>query len=306
MANSPSPQTILVTGATGLIGSRLVATLESDNVRVLRAVRRKPRNPQQELYWNLSTGEIDRDKFAEVDAVVHLAGANVAGHRWTNSYKQQLIDSRALGTRLICETMAGLERKPRVLACASAIGFYGDRGDQGIDETATSGNGFLPELCMQWERACQPARDAGIRVVNMRIGVVLSPDGGALAKMLTPFKLGAGGILGNGRQYFSWIALDDVIQAIRFVLAKEKIAGPANLVSPHPVTNREFTKTLGRVLARPTLLPMPAFAARLAFGEMGEALLLEGARILPRTLAEANYSFLYPSLEPALRHLLGK
>ncbi len=303
---TPMPQTILVTGSSGLVGTELVASLENDGHRVLRAVRRPIQNPQ-EICWDPATGQIDRIKLSDnLDAVVHLAGANIAGHRWTKSYKQQLLDSRIQGTRLLSETLASLDHKPRVLVCASAIGFYGATGDTELDETAPCGNGFLPELCMQWERACQPARDAGIRVVNMRIGVVLSPDGGALKKMLPPFKLGAGGILGSGRQYFSWIALDDVIQATKFLLQNDALSGPVNLVSPHPVTNREFTKTLGQVLSRPTLFPMPAFAARLAFGEMADALLLTGARVLPAALSKNGYDFLQPVLEPALWHLLGK
>ncbi|NOY29591.1 MAG: TIGR01777 family protein [Planctomycetes bacterium] len=301
---SASPQTILITGSTGLVGTALVASLESDGHRVLRAVRRETRNPQ-ELRWDPVAGEIERDKLTEVDAVVHLAGANIAGRRWSKSYKQLMLDSRTQGTRLLCETLAWLDRKPRALVCASAIGYYGARGDTELDETAPCGEGFLPELCMQWERACEPARDAGIRVVNMRIGVVLSPDGGALKKMLLPFKLGAGGILGTGRQYFSWIALDDVIHATKFLLNHETISGPVNLTSPQPVTNREFTKALGKVLSRPTILPMPAFAARLAFGEMADALLLTGARVSPQVLADGGYEFLHPSLGPALRHLLS-
>jgi len=305
-----TPQTILITGSTGLVGTALAASLEGDGHRVLRAVRRQTRD-QQEIHWDPATGQIERDKLANIDAVVHLAGANIAGRRWSKSYKQLLLDSRTQGTRLICETLAGLDRKPRVLVCASAIGYYGDcgggdRGDAELDETAPCGEGFLPELCMQWERACEPARDAGIRVVNMRLGVVLSPDGGALKKMLLPFKLGAGGILGTGRQYFSWIALDDVIHATKFLLNREGISGPVNLVSPQPVTNREFTKALGQALSRPTILPMPAFAARLAFGEMADALLLTGARVSPKVLADEGYDFLHPSLGSALRHLLGR
>ncbi|MCA9229089.1 MAG: TIGR01777 family oxidoreductase [Planctomycetales bacterium] len=299
------PSTILVTGSTGLIGSRLVASFEAAGNRVLRAVRRKPRS-DEELRWDPAAGEIELGRLNDVDAVVHLAGANIAGSRWSKSYKQLLLDSRTQGTRLLCETLAALDPKPRVLACASAIGFYGDRGDVELDETSSGGEGFLPELCMQWERACQPARDAGIRVVNMRIGVVLSSEGGALAKMLLPFKLGAGGILGSGQQYFSWIALDDVIGAIETILANDQVAGPVNLVSPQPVTNRDFTKTLGRVLSRPTVLPMPAFVARLAVGEMADALLLGGARVLPKVLVNLGYQFQQPALEPALRHLLRK
>jgi len=305
MPNSAPSQTILVTGSTGLVGTALVASLESEGHRVLRAVRRDARSPI-ELSWDPTTGQIERDKLTHVDAVVHLAGANIAGRRWSKTYKQLLVDSRTQGTRLISETLASLEHKPRVIAYASAIGFYGACDDTELDETAPCGNGFLPELCRQWERACGPARDAGIRVVNMRLGVVLSPNGGALKKMLLPFKLGAGGILGSGKQYFSWIALEDVIQATRFLLNDEGISGPVNLTSPQPVTNREFTKTLGRVLSRPTIAPMPTFAARLAFGEMADALLLTGARVSPKVLADQRYEFLQPRLEPALRCMLGK
>ncbi len=297
-------QTILITGSTGLVGTAMVASLEGDGHRVLRAVRRQARTPE-ELSWNPTTGQIEREKLTDVDAVVHLAGANIAGRRWSKSYKQLMLDSRTQGTRLLSETLASLDRKPRVLVCASAIGYYGARDDSELDETASCGEGFLPELCMQWERACGPARDAGIRVVNMRIGVVLSPKGGALKKMLLPFKLGAGGILGTGRQYFSWIALDDVVHATKFLLNHEGIAGPVNVVSPQPVTNHAFTKALGSVLSRPTIFPMPAFAARLAFGEMADALLLTGARISPKVLADQGYDFLHPSLGPALRHLLS-
>jgi len=298
------PSTLLITGSTGLVGTALVPALENDGHHVLRAVRR-PTQDSQEISWDPATGQIERDKLVDIDAVVHLAGANIAGRRWSDSYKQLMLDSRTCGTRLISETIASLDRKPSVLVCASAIGYYGACDETELDEAAPCGNGFLPELCMQWERACQPARDAGIRVVNLRIGVVLSPNGGALKKMLLPFKLGAGGILGNGRQYFSWIALDDVIHATKFLLQNEAASGPVNLVSPSPVTNHEFTKTLGRVLSRPTIFPMPAFAARLAFGEMADALLLTGARVIPKTLTEQGYNFHHPSLEPALRHLLA-
>ncbi len=295
--------TIVVTGASGLIGPKLVAALEADGKRVLRAVRRDVQS-EQELRWDPAAGTIDRDRLEGVDAVIHLAGANIAGKRWTEAYKQTLIDSRVDGTTLIAKTIAGLERKPRVFASASAIGFYGHRGETELDESAACGDGFLPEVCMQWERACEAAQEAGIRTVNLRIGVVLSPEGGALQKMLLPFKLGAGGVLGHGRQYFSWIALDDVVRAIQFAVENDSLAGPVNLVSPNTVTNREFTKTLGRVLSRPTVLPMPAFAARLAFGEMADSLLLASTRVVPKALAAAGFDCQHPELEPALRHLL--
>ncbi len=297
--------TIVVTGASGLIGPKLVAALEADGKRVLRAVRRTVQS-EQEFRWDPAAGTIDRDRLEGVDAVIHLAGANIAGKRWTEAYKQTLIDSRVDGTTLLAKTIAGLERKPRVFASASAIGFYGHRGETELDESAACGDGFLPEVCMQWERACEAAQEADIRTVNLRIGVVLSPEGGALQKMLLPFKLGAGGVLGNGRQYFSWISLDDVVRAIQFAVENDSLSGPVNLVSPNTVTNREFTKTLGQVLSRPTVLPMPAFAARLAFGEMADSLLLASTRVVPKALATAGFDYQHSELEPALRHLLGR
>jgi uncharacterized protein (TIGR01777 family) len=306
MTEHDCTQTIVVTGASGLIGKRLVASLEGDRRRVIRAVRSEVQDPVREIRWDPQRGQIDRDKLSGVDAVVHLAGANIAGKRWTPTYKQLLIDSRVEGTTLISEAVATLDPKPRVLVCASAIGFYGDQGESLLDESATCGDAFLPEVCLQWERACQPARDAGVRVANMRLGVVLSREGGALAKMLTPFKLGGGGVLGSGRQYFSWISLDDVVRAIEHVLSDDQLSGPVNVVAPTPVTNREFTKTLGKVLSRPTIVPMPAFAARLLFGEMADSLLLASTRVAPTALVESGFDFLHSDLESALRYLLGR
>ncbi len=299
-------QTILVTGSSGLIGAALVAALETDGHQVVRAVRRPVKDSQKEIHWNPALGQIDHNRLEGLDAVVHLAGSSIAGKRWNSAYKQEILDSRTQGTALLGKAIAGLKRKPAVFACASAIGVYGDRGNEQLTEFSPVGSGFLPEVCLQWEQACEAARDAEIRVVNMRFGVVLSPDGGALASMLTPFKLGAGGILGNGRQYFSWIALADAIQAIQFVLNTAPITGPVNLVSPHPATNRDFTKALGQTLSRPTIFPMPAFAARLLFGEMADALLLASTRVVPQKLTGVGYDFRYPTLEEALRHLLGR
>lgn len=295
---------ILITGASGLIGSALTTSLAGAGHQVVRAVRRPPQDPQQEIRWSPAGGEIDRTQLGGIDAVVHLAGANIAGHRWTERYKREILESRVQGTRLISEGIAALETKAAVLVCASAIGYYGDRGPAELEESSAPGEGFLPEVCLQWERACEPARSAGIRTVNTRIGVVLSPEGGALKTMLTPFKLGAGGVMGSGRQYLSWIALDDVVAAIQFVLANNSVSGPVNLVSPHPVTNREFTKALGRVLHRPAVFPMPAFAARLAFGEMADELLLSSTRVSPKILLDKGFEFRFPELEKALRHLL--
>jgi len=297
-------QTVVVTGASGLIGSHLVPTLERSGYHVVRAVRHEVKNPEKELHWDPASGRIDHEKLEGVWAVVHLAGANIAGKRWSESYKQKILHSRTAGTTLLCETLAKLETKPQVLACASAIGFYGDRGDSKLNETASAGEGFLPEVCLQWERSCDAAREAGIRTANLRMGVVLSTEGGALDQMLTPFKLGVGGVLGSGKQYFSWIALDDSVRAIRFVLENESVQGPVNVVAPEPVTNREYTKTLGSVLGRPTVFPMPAFAARLAFGEMADALLLASARVVPQRLLDEGFAFDYPSLEPALKHAI--
>jgi uncharacterized protein len=297
---------ILVTGSSGLIGSALVAFLTTKGDNVTRLIRSQSQTPSSGEFWGwdpdrgtmLSAG---RD---ELDAVVHLAGENIAGARWTPRKKALIRDSRVKGTRVLSDLIGRRSPPPKVLVCASAIGYYGDRGDEILTEESASGTGFLPDVCREWEAACQPAADKGIRVLNFRIGVVLSPAGGALARMLTPFKLGAGGVIGSGRQYMSWIALDDVVSAIHFALTHDSLRGPVNAVAPNAVTNRHFTRTLGKVVSRPTLLPMPVFAARLALGEMADALLLASARVEPARLLESGFTFRYPDLEGALRHLL--
>jgi uncharacterized protein (TIGR01777 family) len=248
---------------------------------------------------------IDAAELAGVDAVVHLAGENIAAQRWTEAFKKRFLDSRLRGTHLLCQTLAGLASKPAVLVSASATGYYGDRGAEPVDESSPPGRGFLADVCQQWEVATHPARDANIRIVNLRIGVVLSRDGGALNKMLTPFRLGLGGVIGSGQQYLSWIALDDLVSAIQHALSAAAMSGPVNAVAPGAVTNREFTKTLGRVLKRPTIFAMPAFAARLAFGEMADEMLLSGARVEPRALSAAGFEFTHSQLEPTLRHILA-
>lgn len=295
---------IAITGSSGLIGAALASALEADGHLVRPVVRRAPRADKNEIGWDPLAGKIDVAELARVDAVVHLAGENIAGARWSASFKQKILDSRVGPTKLLCQTLADLEARPGVLVSASAIGYYGDRGDEIITESSDPGTGFLADVCQQWEAATHPARDAGIRVVNLRTGFVLARDGGGLAKMLTPFRLGLGGILGSGRQYVSWIALADIVRVTQFALSAAAVTGPVNGAAPHPVTNREFTETLGHVLHRPTALPMPAFAARLAFGEMADEMLLSGARVEPRALAAAGFEFDYPSLEPALRHIL--
>lgn len=294
---------VAVTGSTGLVGSALVRALEADGHTVRRLVRREVRG-EQEVRWDPAAGEIDVGGLASVEAVVHLAGENVAGRRWNEAFKKRLLDSRVEGTRLLCDALAQLDPRPRVLCSASAVGYYGDRGQEPVDESSPPGRGFLAALCQQWEAAAAAAREAGIRVVNLRIGVVLDTQGGALAKMLTPFRLGIGGVIGSGRQQVSWIVLDDLVPAIQFALASEALTGPVNAVAPEPAANRQLTKTLGRVLRRPTIMPMPAFAARLVFGEMADEMLLGGARVEPRALQDAGFSFAFPRLEPALRHVL--
>jgi hypothetical protein len=295
---------IAVTGSTGMVGTAVVAALEARGDLVRRLVRQAVTDGDHEIRWDPERGEIDAAELNGVDAVVHLAGENIAGARWTADFKRRILESRTKGTRLLAETLAGLEMKPSVLVSASATGIYGNRHDEEVDELAPSGNGFLAEVCREWEAAVEPAHDADIRVVKLRIGPVLSTKGGALAKMLPPFKMGVGGVIASGRQYFSWITLDDLVSAILFALDNESLKGPVNAVTPHPVTNREFTKTLGRVLGRPTIFPMPAFAARLAFGEMADEMLIGGVKVSPHELIQAGFPFAYPELEPALRHLL--
>jgi uncharacterized protein (TIGR01777 family) len=294
---------IAITGSTGLLGSALIDALEAGGDSSVRVVRRSSATSSNEILWDPAQGSIEGEKFKNIDAVVHLAGESVA-QRWTAARKKEILESRVRGTTLLCQTLGGLASKPSTLISASAIGYYGDRGDEPIDEASSPGDGFLADVCQQWEAATQPARDADIRVVNLRIGVVLTPKGGALAKILMPFRLGVGGPLGSGRQYMSWIALDDLVRIIQFALHAAAISGPVNAVAPNPVSNREFTKTLGRVLRRPTIFRLPAIAAHLAFGQMADEVLLAGARVSPRALTAAQFEFAYPQLEPALRHVL--
>ncbi len=267
---------------------------------MLRLVRGEPRS-DTEIAWNPARGELEPASLEGLDAVVHLAGANIAERRWSEARKRVLLESRERGTRLLSEALARTRKPPRVLIAASAVGYYGDRGDEWLEESSEPGNGFLPELCQAWEAATEPARRAGIRVVNLRLGVVLAAQGGALERMLTPFRLGVGGVVGNGRQYLSWIALEDVLRVVEHLIAVSDIAGPLNAVAPAPVTNREFTRVLARVLHRPAILPVPAFLCRAAFGELGQTLLLEGARVCCARLEGSGFRFRYRELESALR-----
>uniref|UniRef100_A0A7C4LNA3 TIGR01777 family protein n=1 Tax=Schlesneria paludicola TaxID=360056 RepID=A0A7C4LNA3_9PLAN len=296
---------VLVTGATGLVGRHVVPLLTTQGHDVLRLTRRTPTEPN-DVVWNPERGDLPSARLEGLDAVVHLAGENIASGRWTPTLKERIRSSRVDGTRLLCTTLARLQHKPKTLVCASAIGFYGDRGAELLTEDSPLGNGFLPDVCRAWEAACAPALDAGIRVVNLRIGVVLSPQGGALAQMLLPFRCGLGGVVGSGKQYLSWIAIDDVGGAILHCLQHQELSGPVNATAPHPVTNHEFTKTLGGVLNRPTIFPVPAFAAKLLMGEMAEELLLSSTRVEPRKLLQSGYVFRFPFLDEALRHVLGR
>lgn len=298
---------IVVSGSTGLVGTALIPVLTAAGHDVVRLVRSKSRSPSKELvHWDPAAGYIDAAGLEGVDAVVHLAGESVSDGRWTPAKKARIRDSRIRGTQTLCEAIAHLSQPPQALVSASAIGYYGDRGEERLTEASPPGTGLLPTVCRDWESACDPARAKGLRVVNLRIGVVLSAAGGALKKMLTPFKLGVGGVLGDGRQYMSCIALDDLVGAIVHCLATPALAGPVNGVCPQPVTNREFTKLLGEVLGRPTVFPVPAFAARLAFGEMADALLLASTRVEPARLLESGFVFSYPEVAAALRHELPR
>lgn len=301
---------VIVTGSTGLVGRALIRSLLADGHEVTRLVRgaaqgfRAPGTAA--VHWDPERGEIDAEELEGHDAAVHLAGESVAEGRWDDEKKRRIRESRVKGTGLLAGALAGLSAKPRVLVSASATGFYGNRGAEVLREESASGEDFLSEVCREWEKATLQASQAGIRVVHLRIGVVLSGEGGALQKMLTPFKLGLGGKVGSGSQYMNWIALEDLIGVIRRALEDESLRGPVNAVAPQQLTNEEFTKSLGHVLGRPTIFAVPAFAARLAFGEVADALLMASTRVEPARLQEAGYQFKYPEIEGALRSALGK
>lgn len=297
---------VLVTGSTGLIGSALVRDLAGDGHAVVRLVRPSSRMTGDAARWDPGKGIVDPGGLEGCDAFVHLAGENIAGSSWTPEKKSRIRDSRVRGTELLCDSLARLERPPAALVCASAVGYYGDRGREIVREDSPPGGGFLPAVCREWEEAAGDAARQGVRVVNLRIGMVLCPEGGALAKMLPVFRAGAGGRIGSGEQYVSWISLPDLVAVIRHALATDSLEGPVNAVTPNPVTNREFTKSLGRVLGRPAVASLPAFAARLLFGQMADELLLTGARVEPAKLLASGYRFRHPELEGALRFLLGR
>lgn len=289
---------IMVTGATGLVGSRLVPLLKQEGHEVVTLTRRTPRS-STERQWDPG-GILPAGTLQGIEVIVHLAGENIGDGRWTAAKKQRIRDSRVVGTRLLAEAAAATGGAVKAFLCASAIGFYGHRGNEELTEASPVGSGFLAEVCRDWEAATEPARQAGVRVVQLRMGVVLSAAGGALAKMLLPFKMGVGGVVGSGSQYMSWLTVDEAARIYAFAVQHPDLQGPVNAVAPQAVTNTEFTKALGRVLHRPTVFPLPAFAARLAFGEMADELLLGSTRVIPTRLQVAGYQFQSPEIESAL------
>lgn len=301
----PTSGRIAITGSTGLIGRRLMTTLASGPYEVFPLVRRLPAPGTNEIHWHPQRSELDAAALESMDVVVHLAGENIAGGRWTAARKRAIHDSRCMGTSLLACCLACLKQPPRALITASAIGFYGDRRDELLTEDAPPGAGFLADVTRAWEAAAQPARDAGIRVVHLRLGVVLARNGGALARMLPPFRWGLGGRVGHGRQYLSWISLTDAVRAIEHAITRTDIEGPVNVVAPYPVTNAEFARVLGRLLRRPTVFPLPATVVSLLLGQMGRELLLSSTRVMPQRLAASGFTFEYEDLESALRAELG-
>jgi uncharacterized protein (TIGR01777 family) len=296
---------VLISGATGLIGSALIPELKGGGHRVIRLSRSRS-SAEDTIRWDPASGVLDPSRLGGIDAVVHLAGESIAEGRWTPEKKRRIMESRREGTRLLSETLAGLSGPPEVMVSASAVGYYGDRGNELLREESEPGSDFLAEVCKAWEASADPAREAGIRVVHPRMGIVLSTKGGALGRTLPVFKLGGGGRIGSGRQWWSWVTLDDVVGIIIHALTGRSVEGPVNVGSPNPLTNAEYTKVLGKVLNRPTVFPLPARVARLALGELAEALLLASQRMEPARLKETGYEFRYPELEGALRHLLGR
>jgi len=292
---------ILITGASGLIGTALQRSFDEIGHELLLASRKEAKDSQH-IQWDVEKGFSEPERLEGIDAVVHLAGESVFGLSWSDAKKKAIRDSRVDGTRSVVEAISKLKARPNVLVAASAIGFYGDRGDEEMTESSAAGDTFLAEVSKEWESEARRAEDAGIRTVLLRTGIILSKDGGALGTMLLPFKLGIGGVVGSGKQWMSWISIDDHIRVINYAIEYENVRGAVNSVSPNPVTNGEFTKTLGEVLYRPTILPLPSFAVNMVFGEMGDALLLASTRVMPKRLEDAGFEFKYPELKTAIEH----
>ncbi len=296
---------VLISGASGFVGTNLTEFLLKKGCTVKKLTRSPQGTASDQIYWNPTKGEIELEALEDLNAVVHLAGENIAG-RWTDHKKANIEKSRIQGTKLLSESLAKLNKKPEILISASATGYYGDRGDEILNEDSAPGEGFLADVGIGWENATEAANKAGIRVINLRIGLVLGTGGGALEKMLLPFKIGLGGKIGDGKQYWSWIAIDDLVGIIYYLFSKGDLRGPVNAVTPNPVTNTEFTSALGRALNRPTILPLPAFVARGLLGEMADATLLSSVRVIPQKLIDTRYEFKYPKLEQALSNVLSE
>jgi uncharacterized protein (TIGR01777 family) len=290
---------VLISGATGLVGKALSRSLAGDGHEALRLTRRDPEGPS-DIPWDPEAGVVDLSAAGALDAVVHLAGENIAAGRWSDDRKARIRDSRVDGTAVLAEAVGALPSAPRAFVSASAVGYYGDRGDEKLTENSPPGSGFLPDTCVAWEAAAGAAAVGGARIVHVRIGLVLSAEGGALARMRLPFLLGLGGRLGSGDQFMSWIAIQDLVRVFRLAIERDTLSGPVNAVAPAPATNREFTRALGRVLHRPAVLPVPSPALRLLLGEMADALLLSSTRAIPKRLEEAGFRFEFPDLTAAL------
>lgn len=295
--------TILVSGSSGLIGQCVVVHAMRAGHDIVRLVRSRNQASANGIYWNPEKGEIDTEQINGIDCVVHLAGENLASGRWTEKQKRKIRDSRVEGTALLARTLVSLKTPPKVFVMTSAVGYYGNRGDTLLHEAAPPGKGFLAEVCRDWEAAAQPLIDAGVRTVKLRPGVVLSHKGGALPKMLRPFKMGVGGKVGDGSQYMPWITLEDLIGIFLFAIDHQNLSGPVNAVAPHQITHAEFVKVLGKVLNRPSFMTVPAFAVRMALGEMSDEL-LKSVRVVPSVLEKYGYQFTHPELETALRAVL--
>lgn len=301
------PLTILISGASGLIGSALIPFLTTGGHTVLQLVRRVPDKEKGEIFWDPSTGQLALDDVEPIDAVIHLSGENIGEGKWTKEKKKRIIDSRIKSTRLIAETISKMKTPPKAFLCASAIGFYGHQENKIVDESDFAGNDFISDVCSTWEKSANAAVQAGIRTVYLRIGIVMTPQGGALGKLLLPFQLGIGGKISSGRHYMSWVSIDDTVGIIHHALYDSRLEGPLNIVSPNPVTNLAFTKTLSKVLKRPALFTVPKKAMEIAFGrEMARETILSSTRVNPSVLENIGYRFRHPNLEQALRHLLGK
>jgi uncharacterized protein len=295
--------TVAIAGASGFLGTALARHLSKEGYEVRRIGRASSRGA--DFHWDLDAGRLDPAALDGADVVVNLAGENVA-QRWTRDHKRAILASRLRSTEILAKTMAGVRTPPRVFLSTSAIGIYGARGNEALDETSTPGGGFLAEVVQQWEKAATPAHDAGVRLVHPRLGLVLHPDGGVLAKLIPVFNVGGGGKIGKGEQWMSWVGMHDVLRALVFLMVTDTLSGPVNITAPNPATNAQFSQTLGEVLHRPAIATVPEFAVKLMFGEMGEETLLSGQRVLPRRLLGANFRFEYPELADALRHELGK